>query len=254
MRLFHPRISRSGLPRPSPFLTFTCGLFPIAAFSQLTTSVIPTSALLAARPSSIGNAKAEASTPSSTAPSSSSASASASSTNSSAPSSTSSSSKHDDDGLLNYYFLLLAILVFFLIAGWWAFNRRKKNKSARARNNGQNALAMDLEGWTSNSRWMHGGWRGMVGVGERREEREEGLDERGEAPPPYQPEEARNAHSRAPSNADDEQRPEPHRQYSRTGGEGSAESTIVMPDRALSRDDLGLRSPGYKPPEYHEAL
>jgi hypothetical protein len=45
-------------------------------------------------------------------------------------------------------------------------------------------LARDLEGWQTTHRLMHGRYRanGAVTV-----QRDEGLDEHGEAPPPYQP-------------------------------------------------------------------
>ncbi len=105
-------------------------------------------------------------------------------------------SKEPDDpsvpkpSALNYYFLLLVLLVAFLILAYWMFNRRKKAKSARSRRNSQSALARDLE---RDRRWAYGGWRSVIGLGHRDtmavaaalEHREEGLDERGEAPPPY---------------------------------------------------------------------
>ena len=60
-------------------------------------------------------------------------------------------------------------------------SRRRKQKLAHQRSTGQNALARDLEGWAGARRWAGGRWRG----GGRDEI--EGLDERGEAPPPYMP-------------------------------------------------------------------
>jgi hypothetical protein len=52
------------------------------------------------------------------------------------------------------------------------------------RRSGQDALAMDLEGWTGTRRFIHGSY-GQHHLAYVR--RQEGLDEHGEAPPPYQP-------------------------------------------------------------------
>lgn len=81
-------------------------------------------------------------------------------------------------GLLNYYFLLLAVLVVVVLVGYYFYARRRRRKIARLRTRGQSALARDLEGWPG---WRRGRWAG----GDR--ERLEGLNERGEAPPPYMP-------------------------------------------------------------------
>ena len=81
-------------------------------------------------------------------------------------------------GLLNYYFLLLAILVVAVLVGCFFYARRHRRKVVRLHTRGQSALARDLEGWPG---WGRGRWIG----GDR--ERLEGLNERGEAPPPYIP-------------------------------------------------------------------
>ncbi|SLM36266.1 hypothetical protein LPUS_00568 [Lasallia pustulata] len=87
-------------------------------------------------------------------------------------------------GILNYYFLLLAIFIVVIALGYCILIRRRKRKVARSRSTGQNALAQDLEGWAGTRRWGHNRWRSS-GVHEPRAE--EGLDDRGEAPPPYMP-------------------------------------------------------------------
>ena len=87
-------------------------------------------------------------------------------------------------GILNYYFLLLAVFIVVIAVAYCTLVRRRRRKVARSRNNGQNALAQDLEGWAGGRRWGHNRWR-SGGVHEPRAE--EGLDERGEAPPPYLP-------------------------------------------------------------------
>lgn len=82
-------------------------------------------------------------------------------------------------GILNYYFLLLAILIFIVFIAYYTISRRRKRNLAQLRSTGQNALARDLEGWPGSRR----------GTGSTRRWRggrvEEGLDERGEPPPPY---------------------------------------------------------------------
>ncbi|KAI9699825.1 MAG: hypothetical protein M1836_002860 [Candelina mexicana] len=92
--------------------------------------------------------------------------------------------------VLNYYFLLLALLLALLILAYWLFNRRKKAKNTRSRCNSRSIFARDLE---RDHRWAYGGWRSVIGLGHRDtiattatvEHRQEGLNERGEAPPPY---------------------------------------------------------------------
>ena len=66
-----------------------------------------------------------------------------------------------------------------------AFDRRKKRKAAQLRSHGQRALARDVEGFRAR---LGRGWPAVVNAGPiTREERDDGLDERGEAPPPYVP-------------------------------------------------------------------
>ncbi|KAL9103354.1 MAG: hypothetical protein Q9163_001620, partial [Psora crenata] len=96
----------------------------------------------------------------------------------------------DDDGrnngLLNYYFLLLAVFIVIIFVVYWSLARKRKASLARRRSTRQDALAMDLSrsGW----RTVPGRWRrhyGGAGSRDLRPRDEEGLDERGEAPPPY---------------------------------------------------------------------
>lgn len=89
------------------------------------------------------------------------------------------------DSVVNYYFLFLAIFgVMIAIFVWWAQKRRKQRKQ-QMRMSGQNALAQDLEGWVNTRRWFHGTRRPNQTAAFVR--REEGLNEQGEAPPPYEP-------------------------------------------------------------------
>jgi len=79
----------------------------------------------------------------------------------------------------NYYFLIIAVLACCICLALFYITRRRKRKAELLRFHGQHALARDLEGW-----------RGRLGVGRTggftsAPPREEGLNERGEAPPPY---------------------------------------------------------------------
>ncbi|KAF2417412.1 hypothetical protein EJ08DRAFT_654542 [Tothia fuscella] len=85
-------------------------------------------------------------------------------------------------GLLNYYFVFLALFILLLFIGAYFVHRRKRAMKARYNQNGQNALARDLDGWQGTRRWIHGNWRPDTA-----RNRAEGLNELGEAPPPYKP-------------------------------------------------------------------
>jgi hypothetical protein len=97
----------------------------------------------------------------------------------------------DDEGVsdadvhaFNYYFLLLAVFAVFVAALLWYFHHRRAKKRALMRRGGQHALARDMEGWAGTRRFMHGHYRPSNAVLVRQHE---GLNEHGEAPPPYQP-------------------------------------------------------------------
>ena len=80
--------------------------------------------------------------------------------------------------VLNYYFLLIAVFVVIVIIAYYSLLRRRRQRQAHYRSDGQSALARDLETWPGPR---------------RRGRREEGLDERGEPPPPYVPKELETA-------------------------------------------------------------
>lgn len=97
-----------------------------------------------------------------------------------APQSTSNNSNREGtSSIFNYYFLLLALFVIIVALVWLSLVRRNRQKLALSRHNGQSALARDLEGMPGGRRWRSGRWRFP--------RPEEGLDERGQAPPPYMP-------------------------------------------------------------------
>ena len=99
-----------------------------------------------------------------------------------------------DHGVLNYYFLLLAVLVVLILVIWFAILRRQRKKALQYRNSRQDALAQDVQSWGRRYRSSGPGrWR-MPGMREPRPE--EGLNDRGEAPPPYMPNEPEIAHTR----------------------------------------------------------
>jgi len=83
-------------------------------------------------------------------------------------------------------------------------------------------------------RWGQGGWGS--GIGQRREE---GLDERGEAPPPYMPEEPRPAHVRSRSRGNHDVQDVDN---DRADGDNPAVG-LSIPLHTLSRDER-------KPPDY----
>lgn len=83
--------------------------------------------------------------------------------------------------VLNYYFLLLAVLIIVLAIVWWSLARRRRTRMMHLRDNQQSVLARDLQTRPEGRRGGAGRWR-FGGVEPRAEE---GVDERGEAPPPY---------------------------------------------------------------------
>ena len=85
-----------------------------------------------------------------------------------------------DAHVLNYYFLLLAIFVIIIALVCWSLARRRHRRLVTLRGVQQNALAQDLRTWPTAG---GDGGRWTFGTGDVR--REEGLNERGEAPPPY---------------------------------------------------------------------
>jgi len=92
------------------------------------------------------------------------------------------------------------------------------------RRSGHNALARDLDGWVNTRRWMHGAWRYNQSAAFVR--REEGLNEHGEAPPPYRP--------KGEATAD-------------VGASHDVTTGLTIPLRTLPRDETERsRLPGYE--------
>ncbi|KAJ9641060.1 hypothetical protein H2201_007995 [Coniosporium apollinis] len=144
----------------------------------------------------------------------------------------------DATSLLNYYFIFVALFLCFIALAFFYFHRRSKLRKERFRNSVQNALAHDLDGWVYTRRWVHGSWRpGDSGVSRR----EEGLNEHGEAPPPYAPA-AETGNAAGLGGVD-------IREGHQTGYGGGSTATIAVPLQSFSGDGRALADP----PEYQEA-
>lgn len=88
--------------------------------------------------------------------------------------------------VFNYYFLIVAAIVILLGAAILYIRNRKKRKAALIRSHSQRALARDVDGFRSRfGIYRQAAYR--PSNNRSRSETEEGLDERGEAPPPYVP-------------------------------------------------------------------
>ena len=90
-----------------------------------------------------------------------------------------------NEGVFHYYWLILALFGVLVAVFLWWVNRRRRRRKEQMRLDGQDALARDMEGWINTRRWFHGTWR--PNQTREFERREEGLNEHGEAPPPYRP-------------------------------------------------------------------
>jgi hypothetical protein len=79
-------------------------------------------------------------------------------------------------GIINYYFVFLALFIVLAFLGVYFLNRRRQARKEAWLASGQHALRRDMDGYSSNA----GQWQ-------RRNEanRRDGLDEYGQAPPPY---------------------------------------------------------------------
>lgn len=116
--------------------------------------------------------------------------------------------------VFNYYFLFLALLAAILAALLWWMHRQRRREQEQIRLRGQRALIRDVERWAMYRR--------------RQAPVVEGLDQNGEAPPPYEPKEDTITTL----------------QHLNDGMDGLA--TFTVPPRALSRDNADhTRLPDY---------
>lgn len=146
--------------------------------------------------------------------------ATSSSTSTSSPSNDAGDSNDRDvRGLAQYYFGFLVLIAIVLGLGVLMFWRRKKKLSMMAQHHRDHAIERDIGPWDqtrARRRYWQGRWR-STDVGH-----EEGLNEQGEAPPPYMPK---------PRDEEDARQP--------AGG------SPAVPLQTLSRDQAGLKPPGY---------
>lgn len=130
--------------------------------------------------------------------------------------------KSDTVGLVNYYFVFLALIVCFAGLAAFFMYKRKKKYGMIIRQSREGALQRDLNTWDpirARRRYWQGRWRSTD------YSQEEGLNEFGEAPPPYVPKASEGE----------------------TGLHDGANDPAV-PLQTLSREQAGL-----KPPDYTEA-
>lgn len=160
----------------------------------------------------------------------SSTSSTATSSASSAPSNTNDNSTDDRNtdtgGLVHYYFVFLALIVILAFLGSYLIYRRKRKAASTAiiYHHGQHgALQQDFGVWDpsrARRRYWQGRWRSTEET-----HRDEGLNENGEAPPPYMPK------GQQPEDVE--------------AGHGVAGGAPAVPLQTLSRDQAGLKPPGY---------
>lgn len=118
-----------------------------------------------------------------------------------------------NSGIVNYYFLLLAIFVFVIIILYLSWTRNRRKRIQRYQDNREHALHRDLDRWGDDHRGWYGYRRGFL----RLSRREEGLDERGEAPPPYMPDQPPPAVLPLDSLSPDHRKPPKYAVHSTTG-------------------------------------
>lgn len=92
--------------------------------------------------------------------------------------------------MFNYYFVIVAVVAVIFVLAVFYIGKRKKQKAAMLRSNSRAALARDVEVFRNRFGMGRGAIRRTQGGGgevHTPDERTEGLNERGEAPPPYNP-------------------------------------------------------------------
>ncbi|KAK5112555.1 hypothetical protein LTR85_011247 [Meristemomyces frigidus] len=139
--------------------------------------------------------------------------------------------------LVNYYFVFLALILCVAGLGVFLIWRKRRRAVAYTRYSREHALARDVNGWQHGEDGRGGGYMsgyraaflGRETVGHGASEREEGLNELGEAPPAYVP---------PPKTREEVDR--------ETGVEGPA-----VPMQTLSREHAGLKPPDYAEMSVH---
>jgi hypothetical protein len=225
---WHCRCARPYPPR-STTLLFLALVLPASSVAQLTTSLsqtarVPTTLLTSHIPSSTSSSlptiRHVQAAPTQTPP----------------PKGATTEESH----AFNYYFLIIAGFVIVISFCVLYIGRQKRRKAALVQTRGQRALARDVEGWRSRFGVGRTGI-GRTGIGRAGAynsnihdiNAEDGLNERGEAPPPYVP------GSKPPSiNSEDLQRP----------------STAASSHLHGESVELTNMEPNSNPPGYNERL
>ncbi|KAG9236411.1 hypothetical protein BJ875DRAFT_231249 [Amylocarpus encephaloides] len=148
--------------------------------------------------------------------------------------------------VFNYYFLIVAVAAVLFCFCLLYIGKRKKQKAALLRRNSQRALAQDVAGFRErfgrprNNNGMVF-WNGRA-TRQREQERVEGLDERGEAPPPYvpgtKPPSLRNVRS--------------HRISGDIADRGTSENSNNQAVELRSLGTAPVEDEAHGPPSYHE--
>ncbi|KAI9653945.1 MAG: hypothetical protein M1831_005630 [Alyxoria varia] len=134
----------------------------------------------------------------------------------------------DSSSYVKYFYVFVALVVVILVGTLSLFFRRRERRKVQRRESRHTALAQDLTGWPSGRSW----WTRERLTGRRvRRDALEGLDERGEAPPPYK---------RAPEDPGGDHTHGSH-------GEGPRSEDVTVPPPAFV-----AREEGQKPPSYEE--
>jgi len=147
-------------------------------------------------------------------------------------SSNNTSSDNTNGSLINYYFIFFALLICLVAAGLFYGWRKRRTALQRYHSHQHQALARDVNAWDpsqSRRRYWQGRWRsGEVS-------REEGLNEEGEAPPPYMPKQDERERSEDGNAAEVE--------HDREEAQSTQEPAIPL--QTLSREQAGLKPPDY---------
>jgi len=159
----------------STALLFLALVLPATSFAQLTTSLPQTSQIPTTLSTSTIPSLTSRSVPTTTQLTP--ASTSTTSTKNQSPSAEASHA-------FNYYFLIIAGVVIIVCFFVLYIGRQKKRKAALSHTRGQRALARDVESWRSR---FGMGRTGLYNNNIHDTDTEDGLNERGEAPPPYIP-------------------------------------------------------------------
>jgi hypothetical protein len=173
---------KSAVSYSSPLL-FLLAILPKSSYAQLTSQSI------SATPTTLLTSTSSNSFPASSASSATSSSGAASTTDPNGDNGSASDNGSLSTGThtFNYYFVIVAVAAVVFGLALLYFGKRKKQKAALMHYNSQRALAQDVSRFNPRTRGnrIRGNGRALWNGTRREDDRVEGLDERGEPPPPY---------------------------------------------------------------------